>query len=496
MSVSFGFKKKIESKVVNVEKPKNEEPDYLETVEGKVIKSTKLQKEPPRDLVIPLIKQNVYKIPTSVNKQKTSAENVISSIDAEAAKEILAESKTFLEDTDQNGEDFENLAVPLLMKNKVPEGYETDNKLDVSLRPDEASEAQYDQIPVAAFGMAVLRGMGWKPEVGIGRTFKQNTEMLHQQVRPKGLGLGADVATPIKADTTKTTNRDETHIEENQLALEKGANVFIHRGALRNKYGVILGLDIETARCIVKMAIGGKSEQIGQHCLRVVTKKEYDKNAKDLSRLSKAYTGDNMLIIGNGKNTEENDKRRESPGSDRAMSHQKDTDMKHKEKRKRRHKEYSPPKHKKSKKHKSNREISPKQDSNSTLSHWVQPQMRVRIVDKSYKKGRYYLEKVIIEDVLGGGLCCCKTTDGRLLDDIEESMLETVIPKSASDSYIIIVKSKFKSKHSGKLAKILEKDKANCEALVQLIEDRDVVVRVAFEEMCEYTGDVEASMMF
>ena len=30
-----------------------------------------------------------------------------------------------------------NLSIPLLMRNKVPEGYEDDDKLDVSIRPQE-----------------------------------------------------------------------------------------------------------------------------------------------------------------------------------------------------------------------------------------------------------------------------------------------------------------------------------------------------------------------
>ena len=30
-----------------------------------------------------------------------------------------------------------NLTIPLLMRNKVPDGFETDERLDVRLRPDE-----------------------------------------------------------------------------------------------------------------------------------------------------------------------------------------------------------------------------------------------------------------------------------------------------------------------------------------------------------------------
>lgn len=37
----------------------------------------------------------------------------------------------------------------------------------------QSTEADYERIPVEAFGMAMLRGMGWKKSEGIGLTFKQ-----------------------------------------------------------------------------------------------------------------------------------------------------------------------------------------------------------------------------------------------------------------------------------------------------------------------------------
>lgn len=54
------------------------------------------------------------------------------------------------------------------MQNKAPEGYETDEKLDVSLRPDESKLEDYDRIPVEKFGLAMLRGMSWKEGDPIG----------------------------------------------------------------------------------------------------------------------------------------------------------------------------------------------------------------------------------------------------------------------------------------------------------------------------------------
>lgn len=41
------------------------------------------------------------------------------------------------ESWDTRGKVDSNLEIPLLMQNKVPDGFETDDHLDVSLRPDE-----------------------------------------------------------------------------------------------------------------------------------------------------------------------------------------------------------------------------------------------------------------------------------------------------------------------------------------------------------------------
>lgn len=62
----------------------------------------------------------------------------------------------------------DSLTIALVMQNKVPEGYETDEKMDVSLRPDESKLEDYDKIPVEKFGAAMLRGMGWKEGDPIG----------------------------------------------------------------------------------------------------------------------------------------------------------------------------------------------------------------------------------------------------------------------------------------------------------------------------------------
>lgn len=504
MSVSFGFKKKIETKVIatetsNAEATDGDDVEFLKSVEDKVIQST-IKKEQPKELIIPLIRRNNYKVPAKVeatengikfDQTRPEQNKEEDDIDAAAAKELIAESVAFMDKVQDDTNDYEDYAVPLLMRNKVPDGFETDERLDVSLRPDEASESDYAAIPVQAFGMAVLRGMGWSKEEGIGRTFKKHVDVLEQQLRPKGLGLGANVPATSKLDK-KGADKHVNNSSVDILTLKKGSYVLIENS---QKYGTIEGLDPENARIIVKLAIGGKSAQVSQFVVTPVSEKEFKKNSKDISRTSKAYTEGRLAAIMGGTTIKTRDpspppgavkmeksrnghssKRRHDHGSssEKSYGHEKHSKTREAEKhskKKRRHEE-------------------------RVQSTWLRPHLRVRIIDKRFKKGKYFREKVIIEDVVELGRCSCRTSEGRILDDVTESMLETVIPRTDSESYVVIVRAERGSKHDGKLAKILEKDKSKSKALCQLIEDREKVVKLPFDEICEFTGNAEADSMF
>lgn len=45
----------------------------------------------------------------------------------------------------------------------------------------------------------------------------------------------------------------------------------------------IEGVDPDNARVVVKLAIGGKTVTVSQHCIKLVGRKEYEKHSKDLS---------------------------------------------------------------------------------------------------------------------------------------------------------------------------------------------------------------------
>ncbi|CAG8741615.1 3119_t:CDS:2, partial [Cetraspora pellucida] len=62
---------------------------------------------------------------------------------------------------------------------------------EVASLPDEA-DIDYTSVPIEQFGAAMLRGMGWKPGMTIGKNQKiKSIELREPKARPIHLGLGA-----------------------------------------------------------------------------------------------------------------------------------------------------------------------------------------------------------------------------------------------------------------------------------------------------------------
>ncbi|GFU58720.1 g-patch domain and KOW motifs-containing protein [Trichonephila clavipes] len=437
-NVSFKFTK-IAPKKLSGNPLEEENKDFVTSVDKSEIKST-LSKPKPKELVIPLIKKNNWR--GSDTSQNLSSENK-TDLDNLAVQELLKESSE--RNNQWENREFSNLTVtiPLIMQNKVPEGYETDDRLDVSLRPEESKLEDYDRVPVEQFGMAMMRGMGWKEGDGIGNNNKKCVEPIEALRRPKGLGLGAD-ASALKKNQEKA--KDE------KLELIKGAYVNIIQGPHKGFYGQILGLDEENARAIVKLTTD-KKVTFPEFYISVVSKKEFDKESKIINRAS----------YENYKREQE-EKEKDEKFLER--------DSRKSEKRSRKH-------------HSRERSEENHDRSSKSIKTWVKPQLRVRFIDDKYKNGRYFNQKMVVYDVISSKHCSCKTDDGKYLDDISPTMLETVIPRD-ENAYVMIVQGKY----SGELCTILKKDKSKCIATVQFLSDRNQALKIEYDSICEYVGDV------
>uniref|UniRef100_A0A0C9SCB0 Putative g patch domain and kow motifs-containing protein n=1 Tax=Amblyomma americanum TaxID=6943 RepID=A0A0C9SCB0_AMBAM len=358
-SLSFKFTKKVENKVLSSDKSKIEggsceDKDYVVSVDDSGVKSSQPKAE-KKELVIPLIKNNVWRIPkeqkseikeTSEETDKPNKGDVELTLEQQAIKEILADASG---SRDSKGT-TQDMSIPLLMQNKVPEGYETDEKVDVSLRAEEPTMDDYDNVPIEEYGLAMLRGMGWNPGKPIGARCTQIAKPIEAVMRPKGLGLGAErkmgKPPPIVAK------------EEGELVLKTGAYVRIEQGPNKDLYGQVEGLDDDNARVYVKLALGGKTVSVSELFIALVSKKDYQRDGKLLN-----------------KEKYDDYKRKHEPKEEEVVDRKRDKDEKHSS-----HKKSRVEKERDSSKSSSKRERSrsPKRKE----EFWLRPQIRVRFIDR------------------------------------------------------------------------------------------------------------------
>ncbi|KZZ97023.1 pre-mRNA-splicing factor spp2 [Ascosphaera apis ARSEF 7405] len=118
------------------------------------------------------------------------AEDTSLTQDEAALQALIRESK-------DDGTRRSNMVISVSASEKPAEPYDEtrDFRADVASRPEPASLAAYNAVPVEEFGAALLRGMGWKEGEPVGRNrYGSITASLKPRVperRPGFLGIGA-----------------------------------------------------------------------------------------------------------------------------------------------------------------------------------------------------------------------------------------------------------------------------------------------------------------
>ena len=99
-----------------------------------------IKKPEKKELVIPLIRQNRWRMPA----MPKTAEDGTPAVQSEASQLEDLAAQEIIQETQKANEGWEskltgvpaNIEIPLFMQNRVPSGFETDEKVDVSLRAD------------------------------------------------------------------------------------------------------------------------------------------------------------------------------------------------------------------------------------------------------------------------------------------------------------------------------------------------------------------------
>ena len=110
---------------------------------------------------------------------------------------------------------------------------------NLSIQMFQIVEANYDAVPIEAFGKGLLRGMGWKEGMGIGRN-NQRIKPVESVARPKGLGLGADRSLAAqKGGPAKGGGGGGKEGEEEPRELKAGVCCVVTGGKHRDLYGMV-----------------------------------------------------------------------------------------------------------------------------------------------------------------------------------------------------------------------------------------------------------------
>ncbi|XP_022824763.1 G patch domain and KOW motifs-containing protein [Spodoptera litura] len=266
--ISFGF-----MKTKKVEKPitpvvNEEKREYIECVEEqsiKVIGGETATEDLP--LVIPM-KPNTL---ITAEKLKKIAEEVESAVqEPEIKEEPVIKTENIVEN-----ETLEQMAVRELMqeakkevKVEVPDNLAIPTPAKPVLDGEKESTLDdYESVPIQQFGMAMLRGMGWTPS-------KDGSKYKQPELRPKGLGLGAD---KVVKENQKKQAKDK---KEEQLVIVKNSFVKITTGKYSGYYGKVVSLDEDNGRVMVDITVKKETVSLSEFMMQAVSKSEYDRESK------------------------------------------------------------------------------------------------------------------------------------------------------------------------------------------------------------------------
>lgn len=271
--ISFGFSKINKKALLSVPKKEEKGIQFIACLEENSIKLLNGEEKEKELPIIPLRNGNILR------------DNMIEALKARKEKRKPVSGTTdniktddFKDNVETKPLTLDELAAKEILEdlNKVNENEEQETLTipqveDVKVSEKESTLEDYDSMPVNQFGLAVLRGMGWKPDKGIGKNAKI-VEPVNPILRPKGMGLGADKVKQI----VKTESKEE-------LVMKKGAFIKVISGQNKGLYGKVEGFNDLPGRIIVRLTLQNDVISISENLVVLVTSNEYNKNSKILN---------------------------------------------------------------------------------------------------------------------------------------------------------------------------------------------------------------------
>lgn len=434
---------------------------------GYIVCSSARQAAPKKDLVIPLLQgefQPSYgaEAPIATNAVSTATSNQDSGSTApesitqprkdpyEGQYGLIAPSAGKRGGSANGG--AEQAKQPMLSRSR-PKGWreieDEDEKLrfELSARP-EADPSAFDRVPIEDFGKAMLRGMGWKPGVNDG------AKVVELVRRPERLGLGATPKQPppgAKKGSAPLEYRDEqgrVRYVKPTDAPYMSASPFL---ADSTRVAIIAG---------PHEGMNGRIRRLSQNEKEYIVDLDNDEQVRVLLKEVVSYEQHRADLAKKRANQEAEgyDRRPYDDGYDRPTKKYKTAEVLSEERHTTRH-------------------VEPVRQPQL----WVTPFIRVKVQNKRFRDGKYYCKKGVIEDIISGTRCAVRLDEGIVLDDIDQSDLETVIPSVGGRIMVV------RGPDAGSRGFIREKD-ATKELVYVQIEDELDIVAFKMDDVAEYVS--------
>eukprot|EP00252_Welwitschia_mirabilis_P021281 TRINITY_DN5414_c0_g1_i1.p1 TRINITY_DN5414_c0_g1~~TRINITY_DN5414_c0_g1_i1.p1 ORF type:complete len:542 (+),score=123.06 TRINITY_DN5414_c0_g1_i1:143-1768(+) len=389
---------------------------------------------------------------------------------------------------------------------------------------EEASLEKYDSLPVEDFGAALLRGMGWNESEGVGK--KRKVVDPVQFVRRVGReGLGAVPAPKVETQKRISKPGDKTEGKRDLVAAPgedgKVRNVIgigeklverVKKGASVGKVVRIVGGRHSGLKCEILDLIHGESriEKVLAKLIKSEEKAVIDvRDIADLGSVEEEEFWKRMKSRKDSREREFRDRKLDSerkskkvegrsrrlegkcgrsPESDRNKKMERESlaDENHKDRRNKHHDRSSDSKDRRKGNDGSYRTRDHHESSRAAVpvaSSWLRSHIRVRVISKEFKKGKLYLKKGRIVDVVDPTTCdLLMDESGVVVQGVKQDMLETALPKRGGLVLVVM------GKHKGVLGKLLDRDLNEGIGVVQK-EDTYDMLRLSLDDIAEFLGD-------
>ena len=334
--------------------------------------------------------------------------------------------------------------------------------------------ADYSKIPIQSFGVAMLRGMGWKDGESVGVSNKSTHEPITWKRRDERIGLGADKYNNNNDNIQHTSTQNKSALAIKKLRdsgriisvdvqqLHIDALVEIIHGMYNGLYGRIISVDTNH----IKLKLN-TTEQVIELDKNDVTVLDVSSLPLDHPALHMTQHDDQSFHVAHNNNNQH---------SIAVAEHSNDTINTDQ------HSSTQPPATTLNNNKRVNESVV--QPDSKRMKHtrpikWSREQLIVRVVNKHIYNGTLYNEKCIIQSIVSSTTMTVKLlSTNELYDNIIEYDIETVIPRI--NGIAMILSGTYKSQ----LCTVIERSSKTSTATVQLIDELNVL-QISYDDLCQ-----------